>query len=353
MKRLLTSLAVSLMALVSPRAHAQTPPRFVNVLVVLDTSTSMSRWPVAWNNGDFYSYSRNSTGSSPGCRQETIDALGYIPTQSYRPMFSDLFRENPYWFTWGTYYSLDGLGGTQQASFGLGAPTVDFSAPPLNTRTTTDITLACSNTGLFGTAAMAACKQCLQSKGYFQWSNSRRVATANFLNFYSPRIHSAVSALTRLMRDTRMVRFSFVTFSPDGSVGTGQWAGLNTKLHIPFGPACSMYGDGPTYDMRQNDVIRQLQRGLGTTFDAPLTSAHYAAGHYFRSALVDPFPQWFGTFPTDSDFNDGTPSGANSVCFECDVNAILLLTASAPSEPGMNLPTGISTCPTLALGGGN
>jgi hypothetical protein len=77
-----------------------------------------------------------------------------------------------------------------------------------------------------------------------------------------------------------------------------------------------------------------------------LTSAHYAAGYYFRSALVDPFAGWFGAYPTDADFNDGSPAGSNSVCFDCDVNAIVLLTDSAPSEPGMNLPEEISTLPT-------
>lgn len=243
-------------------------------------------------------------------------------------------------------HSLDQSGGPQQVSFGLGASTVDFSTPPLNTRTTTSITQACSNTGLVGSAAMVARTECLQTKGSFQWSSSRRVVTANFLNTYSPRLHSAVSALTRLMRDTNMVRFSVLTFSPEGSVvGTGQWEGLNTKLHIPFGPACSEYGDFVTYSMRQNDVIRQVQRGLRTTFDAPLTSAHYAAGSYFRSTLVEPFSGWFGTYPTDADFNEGT--GADKTgCFDCDVNAIVLLTASAPSEPGLNLPEEISTLPT-------
>ncbi|WP_426749356.1 pilus assembly protein PilY [Myxococcus sp. Y35] len=310
-----------------------------NILLILDTSGSMAYWPIAWNNNNHYSYSSNSGGQFPGCRQENIDALNYDASVEYPRMWLSLTNQDSPWFVPTRYYRFDGNGSTTHTSFGMNANPVRFDQDPPNTVISDSATQACSNlvgTGNNLSAARAACAQCLATKGYFQYTSSRRVASGNFLNFYSPRGHSAVNVISQVLKDSERTRFGVVTFSAgSGATGTVKWDGQDVVRFERFGPKCDESLDTAKRDEHRGNLLAKMKNGLRFNTGTPLTQAMWGASTYFRSASDDPFPDWFGSgYLRDSDFDDEAAPGRAATCFSCGFNAMILLTDGEPNEPG-------------------
>jgi type IV pilus assembly protein PilY1 len=374
MKVLLTSLSVLVALLAAPRAHAldaaactlqstsrldallnpargsderffTNPSGPPNILVILDTSGSMTWWPMAWSNSGFHSYASDPTGTDPGCRQANINALNYDPSVTYPRLWLSLTNQSSPWFNPAWFYRFDGLGDyydddedemVMQVSFGMGNNPVRFDQNPPNTTITTSAFSACTNlVGSTNTAARAACESCLARRGYFQWRNDRRVATGNFLNFYSPRGHSAVNVITQVIRDSARTRFGIMTFSSgDGATGTVKWDGQDVVRFAPFGPVCSEANNAAARNTHRDNLLVKMRNGLRFNTGTPLTQALWGSSYYFRSAASDPFPGWFGaSYLSDSDFNDEAAPGRASACFTCSFNAMILLTDGEPNEP--------------------
>ncbi len=437
--KILASVVGSLMWLSAVEAQAQSPAPAgpPNILIVLDTSTSMRWWPLGWRNDvdwyitppsgypaqparwthGYYSYGVNSnpyvgplgetltTPAMPGCRQEDVDALGYNPATVYPQLWKNIGNtstdpkvRNTDFFNTGTYYYIDSKGdqyptsestGSKQVNFGMSFFPVSFHGLP-NGLKYTDVSAACqkvyndnATTYPIPAAVLNACTACLNTKGYFQYAENRRIAVGNFLNFYSPRGHTAVSALSQVLEASPGVRFSLMSFShgdayhtllpnkkvwPNGiamSFPTMHDSGI-TRLNN-FGPSCADASNADSQQAHRNTLIQSM-RALAFNVATPLTESLYASGHYFRSGTTTPDP-WTApltTFPTRSDFNDEASPGAASVCFDCGFSAIVLLTDSAPVEWGspaapaaiLNLTTPCNGCGTYAapsthVGGGN
>jgi type IV pilus assembly protein PilY1 len=427
-----------LLSSVGARAQSTTPAGPPNILIVLDTSTSMKWWPIAWRNdvdwyttpptttppipaqparwtSGYYSYSMNNnpnvgplgepltTPSLPGCRQEDVNALGYDPAVIYPQLLKDIGNtstapkvRNTEYFNTTTYYYIEGKGdqyptlessGSKQVSFGMSFFPVPFHGVPSGIKHT-DVSAACkkvysdSSTAVLPQGVLDACTQCLQTKGYFQYAEGRRVAVGNFLNFYSPRGHTAVSALSQVLEASPGVRFSLMSFSHGDANHTALpnkkvWP-MGQAIYFPvahdagitrlnaFGPSCAQASDADSLQAHRNTLIQSL-KSLAFNVATPLTESLYASGHYFRNAQ-GPTEPWasLGSFPTNAGFNDEAAPGVASVCFDCGFNAVILLADSAPVEWGTpaapaairNLPTPCNGCGTYAapsthVGGGS
>jgi len=417
-----------------------------NILVVLDTSTSMRWWPMGWRNDTdwyptspapipaqparwthgYYSYSLNNnanvgplgetltTESMPGCRQEDIDALGYDRTITYPQLWRDIGNtptdpkvRNTEYFNTTTIYYLSNRGdeyplhetsGYKQTNFGITFHPVAFHGTPSETRFAyapatpeSNLNAACQrvytdsspSTTPIPLNVLNACKACLQKKGYFQYAENRRVLTGNFLNFYSPRGHTAVSVLSQVIEEAPTVRFSLMTFShgdayhtlmPDKKVWPSAQTITSPVAHDAgitminrFGPVCADSYSVTKLQEQRNKIIKNL-KNLAFNVATPLTESLYVAGHYFRSGSTstDPWTAPLTSFPSRADFNDEPrTTGVASICTACSFNAVLLLTDGAPVEWGQpaapvairNLATPCDGCGTLAapsshVGGG-
>ncbi|MBZ4414922.1 PilC/PilY family type IV pilus protein [Myxococcus sp. RHSTA-1-4] len=370
MKVLLTSLPVLVVLLAAPRAHAldaaactlqstsrldamlnpargsderffTNPSGPPNILIILDTSGSMAWWPMAWSNNDSHSYDEDASGADPGCRQGNINALNYDPNVTYPRLWLSLTNQNSPWFDPAKFYRFDGYGSGTQVSFGMNNNPVRFDLDPPGTIITTSESAACTNlvgTNASDAAARAACQSCLQRKGYFQWKADRRVAAGNFLNFYSPRGHSAVNVITQVIRDSAKTRFGIMTFSAgSGATGTVKWDGEDVVRFAPFGPACSDANDAAARNTHRDNLLVKMKSGLRFNTGTPLTQVLWGSSYYFRASTAadDPFPGWFGaSYLSDPDFNDEASPGRASACFTCSFNSMILLTDGEPNEPG-------------------
>jgi type IV pilus assembly protein PilY1 len=391
-----------------------------NILVILDTSNSMRWWPMPWRNDNdwmlaapysvpppgrwatgYYSYDKNPNpvvdafGKTqlPGCRQEDIDALGYDKSATYQQMWKDIGNSptdsktpSSEYYNTSKYYFFRGLGdtdglsedpGKRQTSMGMGsAPVPFFTEPPPITpdyRTLLDADTACKRvvtdtTGSWPSipaATLNACKACLDSKGYFQYSETRRVAKGNFLNFYSPRGHTAASVLSQIIDEAPGVRFSFMAFSHANNPNAKVWANNPSLPNVgvtflnKLGPACPDSYSLAKLQEHRNNIVKGLQY-LQFNVSTPLTSTLYAAAHYFRSSksATDPWTAKLGSYPTNTDFNDeANPLGAAAICTTCSFNAVILLTDGAPAgewttpqppKPIRDLTTPCDSCGTYA-----
>ncbi len=424
-----------------------------NILVMLDTSTSMRWWPLGWRNdadwyptspapipvqparwtNGYYSYSKNAnanvgplgqtltTPSTPGCRQEDIDALGYDKNVIYPQLWKDIGdtpssttkARNPEYFNTSTIYYISNKGdeyplhegnGTKQTNFGITLFPVAFHGTPGETKfpyvaatPESNLNAACqkvytedsASTNPIPQATLDACKACVRTKGYFQYAENRRLLSGNFLNFYSPRGHTAVSVLSQILEESPTVRFSLMTFShgdashtlmptkrvwPSGPKLGGpppnpipeHDAGIT--MISPFGPTCADSTSQTKLQEHRNRIVKNL-KNLTFNVGTPLTESLYVAGHYFRSGstTTDPWAAPLTSFPTRTDFNDEPrTTGVASICTACSFNAVLLLTDGAPVEWGSpaappairNLATPCDGCGTLAapsshVGGGS
>jgi len=309
-----------------------------NVLLILDTSGSMAWWPIAWSNDISHSYSSNSSGNYPGCRQANIDELNYDANVEYPRMWLSLTDQNSPWFVPTNYYRFDGNGSSSQVSFGMNANPVDFTKAPPNSTISSTASAACANivgTGNNQAAARNACELCLAKKGYFQFESGKRVASGNFLNFYSPRGHSAVNVISQVLKDSERTRFGVVTFSASkDATETAQWSGQDVVLFERFGPGCDDSLSSAKRDEHRGGLLGKMQKGLRFNTNTPLTQALWGAATYFRSSSDDPFPGWFGKdYLSDSKFNDEAFPGKAATCFSCGFNAMILLTDGEPNEP--------------------
>ncbi len=311
-----------------------------NILLILDTSGSMAWWPIAWSNSNTHSYSNSSTGTNPGCRQENIDALNYDPNVEYPRMWLSLTNQNSPWFVPDRYYRFDGTGSGTQISFGMGNNPVRFDQNPPDTVISASADAACTDVigagnGSGRPAARAACAQCLATKGYFQFASNRRIATGNFLNFYSPRGHSAVNVISQVLKDSERTRFGVMTFSAgSGASGTVKWSGQDVVRFERFGPRCDQSMSVPERNNHRSNLLNKMSNGLQFNTGTPLTQVMWGASTYFRSSGSDPFPGWFGNnYLRDSNFNDESSPGRASTCFSCGFNAMILLTDGEPNEP--------------------
>ncbi|MBU8894410.1 pilus assembly protein PilY [Corallococcus sp. M34] len=306
-----------------------------NILIILDTSGSMAQWPIAWKNDDTYTYNKSSTGTDPGCRQENINALNYDPSVTYPRMWTSLNTKTSNWFEPSTFYRFDGTGSAGQVSFGMNNNPMRFDQPPTGTTINTNITTACNDVTGNSASALSACRACLQTRGYFQYRTDRRLATGNFLNFYSPRGHSAVNVISQVINDSPNARFGIMTFSAgSGATGTVQWAGWDVVRFAPFGPSCTDSTSLVARTTYRGNLLTKMNAGLRFNTNTPLTQVLWGASYYMRSSGTDPFPGWFGSYPSDSGFNDSNPAGQSSICFTCGFNSIILLTDGEPNEPG-------------------
>ncbi|MCP3138957.1 pilus assembly protein [Pyxidicoccus xibeiensis] len=366
MKVLLTSLSLLLAAallLAAPRADAQaaacslqstsrldamlnpargSDERFFtnpsgppNILIILDTSGSMKYWPIRWNNDSYYSYDEDRFGAEPGCRQANINALNYDPNVAYPRLWLSLTNQNSPWFDPARYYRFDGEGDNEQESFGMGNNPVQFDQPPPNTVITNSAGAACANLVGASVGAQTACMSCLSTRGYFQWRKDRRLATGNFLNFYSPRGHSAVNVITQVIRDSARTRFGIMTFSHSNQATNIQaWNGEDVVRFAEFGPACSDATTATARNTHRDNLLVKMRNGLRFNTGTPLTQVLWGSSYYFRSSTGDPFPGWFGGgYMADTDFNDAASPGRASSCFSCSFNAMILLTDGEPNEP--------------------
>ncbi|WAM27822.1 PilC/PilY family type IV pilus protein [Myxococcus sp. NMCA1] len=314
-----------------------------NILLILDTSGSMAYWPIAWSNDSNHSFDSSSGGASPGCRQANIDELNYDANVEYPRMWLSLTNQDSPWFVPAKYYSFAGNGSGTHTSFGMNSNPVRFDQPPPNTVISDNAAAACAN--LVGTnnngnrpAARAACAQCLATKGYFQYTSSQRVASGNFLNFYSPRGHSAVNVISQVLKDSERTRFGVVTFSASSeATDTVKWSGQDVVRFERFGPSCGESLSGAKREEHRNNLLSKMRNGLRFNTGTPLTQALWGASTYFRSAGSDPFPGWFGSgYLFDSGFNDEAAPGRAAACFTCGFNAMILLTDGEPNEPSGN-----------------
>lgn len=314
-----------------------------NILLILDTSGSMAWWPIAWNNDNYYSYDNNRNGQYPGCRQENVDALNYDANVEYPRMWLSLTNQDSPWFVPTRFYRFDGDGGSNQESFGMGNNPIRFDQPPPNTVITDSASEACANIVDSGNnstraAARAACAQCLTTKGYFQYKDDRRIASGNFLNFYSPRGHSAVNVISQVLKDSERTRFGVVTFSASrDATETVKWSGQDVVRFERFGPRCDQSLNLTERNNHRNNLLVKMNRGLQFNTGTPLTQVMWGASTYFRSSEDDPFPGWFGTdYLRDANFNDESDPGRAATCFSCGFNAMILLTDGEPNEPSNN-----------------
>jgi type IV pilus assembly protein PilY1 len=321
-----------------------------NILFVLDTSCSMREWPMTWLNTDFYVYGNNSTGVDPGCRQENVNALGYDPSVTYPRMWTGLEAQSSDWFGSESYYRFAGFDG----DFGIQRNPVRFDQATRAPWVANSESDACFQINARTPAQLAACRSCLQRRGYFQMWPTNYVAKGNFLNFYSPRGHSATNVLSQVIRDTPRARFGIVTFSAgSGAQDTAGWSNQNTVRFASIGPRCDQASLQSQVDAHRDSLLRKLANGLQFNTNTPLTSSLYGAAYYFRSSTSDPFSTWFRSPPRPpSGFNDEPAPGRASVCLSCSFNAIVLLTDGEPNESYLKLPTELASRPVACEGCG-
>jgi type IV pilus assembly protein PilY1 len=349
-----------------------------NIMVVLDTSGSMHDWVQDWPEA-------SPGGPGPkGCTDPAynfINNLGYDPTVTYTPMWSNLTTPNPNWFNKNYFYrgsshnTEHGNNGTFGADF-TGSPIAAGALGTTPTAAETDMgkgtgwadtTGACA---AFPTAAdRTLCANCLNTKGFYvqgdygaqsdndQWRDRRY--SGNFLNLYSPRDVGAVSVLSQIAHDVKTVRFGMLAFDRTGPGNCWRtdtdeaWTVTGPRearicMVEEMAPTCALSNplNAAAVNTSRDSIITKLQTQLVWSRKTPLASSVYAAGHYFRSKASDPFPGWFGgDNVTDNGFDENVGTDNKSICSSCAFNAMIVLTDGEANGESINFPDEIDAQP--------
>ncbi|HEX8440468.1 pilus assembly protein PilY [Archangium sp.] len=312
-----------------------------NILFVIDTSGSMHNWPKAWP-------------ETKGCSDTFLNGLGYDKAETYDRLWTGINTQSNEWWATEKYYDApkEGYGVLFGSSPTLGKNPAD------DTRWTpwTSAADACKTLPGIG-SDQGTCESCLANQGYYVQDKDNRRVKGNFLNFYAPRDSGAVKVLADVVRDLREVRFGVMGFETRDTKTCWGKKGRNDAqclcMQQPMGPTCdkSYPLDNSSVEHNRNAVLNALTNvnasnkiGLGWgSCNTPLADALYSAGYLFQSKSPAAFPS---TYPASDNF-----SAADSVCFECGFNAIILLTDGEPSEEGdiIDLPDDIEnaavSCP--------
>jgi type IV pilus assembly protein PilY1 len=296
-----------------------------NILFLVDTSSSMTGWPMPWP-------------TQQGCDDAFLNGMGYDKDERYPELWTGLNSQSTNWFNRGLFYN---------------APDVGYGTLFGSTPTASTWTTAAGACNIAGSTSeeQSTCVSCLAERGYYIHNASTRRLAGNFLNYYAPRDSGSVKVLNDVIRDLREVRFSVVAFSTRGGNQQSCWGTHSSTgnqclcVEAAVGPSCakSYPMDNSAVENNRNSVLNGLtnvnndssQNGLSWGgCGAPLADALYAAGYYFQSkGAPSAFDRIFQghTFPTTTARLLNEDEG---VCFECGFNAIIMLTAGQPDREG-------------------
>lgn len=316
-----------------------------NVMFILDTSCSMKGWPADWP-------------SSKGCSSTTFAGAGYDPATNYRGFISGMSGTtgaklptfDPKWFSNDIIYQANGDSGFSTSAFGHnfssgGGPTgTKWDSGSYNASRD-----AACNTITGGVATdITTCKACLDSAGYYVQDSDTRIASGNFLKYYSPKDVSAVMVLSHLLFDIREVRLGIMTFDNWG--GSSCLAAGNsdgpTCLWQPMAPNCDkIYPfDTSAVENNRNSILNALSANNSFNSHTPLATDLYMAGWHLRASATSPdgYDNLFaGSYPGNgtscsgcnfNNLNEPNTANARSICTGCSFNAAIILTDGEPRD---------------------
>lgn len=310
-----------------------------NVMFILDTSCSMNAWPTDWP-------------SARGCNHPGFAGNGYDPNTDYRGFISGM-TGNPKtptfdndWFDDEKVYRAGGSATYNTSTIGhdfrgAGAPG-GTSYAPLGGGTPLARLLSAANVACAATAPanLAACVTCIQNAGYYVENGSTRLASGNYLEFYSPRDVSAVMTLSQLLFDVREIRLGIMTFDNwSGSVACQAPGNSDgpTCLWKALGPNCNqLYPfDQSSVDSQRNSIMNALAGNNPFNAHTPLATNLYMAGFHMRAAATSPdgYDALFaGAFPGNTALNEPNSPNQRSICTGCSFNAVIILTDGEPND---------------------
>ena len=319
-----------------------------NVMLILDTSCSMQEWPEDWP-------------SAKGCSDPTFAGTGYDPNTNYRGFISGMTGSpgsktptyNTNWFNPAVIYRADGTGSYPSgATFGH-----DFrnSGSPAGTKWsngsyTASRDAACSAVTSSVPADVLTCKACLDTSGYYVQDGTTRIASGNYLKFYSPKEIGAILVLSQLIFDVREVRLGIMTFSDwGGSCLAPGYGGGPICLWKPLSPNCNqLYPlNTSSVESARNSILNSLASD-SNNFNAstPLATILYMAGWHLKSSATSPdgYDNLFaGSYPgngsgcasgscTFANLNEPGSATQRSICTGCSFNAAIILTDGQPNN---------------------
>ncbi|HEY3448059.1 MAG TPA: pilus assembly protein PilY [Myxococcales bacterium] len=178
---------------------------------------------------------------------------------------------------------------------------------------------------------------CVRMSGAYLTNSDERRVSGNFLNFYAPRDSGSVSVLTNIVVDLKEVRFALHTLNRNAPSENCFWSNDGGCIVNKIGPSCakSYPWDQSSCDSNRNSILNVLTSSISFASGTPIAGALYSAGYFFADkTLSGPTPatgystSWT---PAPTTFND-----ADSVCFSCGFNAIILLSDGEPNTPKPN-----------------
>lgn len=294
-----------------------------NLMFVLDTSGSMMDLPIPPSR--FEEHERGD-----GCNNPVYDALleagGFSMSKSYPPPdlgvapdewggddgFPNLFQEN-------RFYRYRGWNEKNATSY-----TAEDACRSVGTGPGHDGSV---------TNRRQRCVWCVKNKGYYldtdgSWSNDWRaddhqVFSGKFLNFYPPKYVVARTVLKRVIWNLRYVRFGLTVF--DYNTGGKLVQGMNPPCDKALNPEDSSW---------TNNRKARISDINGLTFGSwtPIAETLLNVGQYF-STDDSVYDDWFGSGWTKSEFrNSSITSESRSICWGCQVSAVVLITDGAPAN---------------------
>lgn len=197
------------------------------------------------------------------------------------------------------------------------------------------------------TSNPAECIACVNSKGYYldpaNWPGSKAIGappsdvfSGRFLNFYPPKYIQARTVLKQMAMNIRNARVGLSHFNSSNGA----------TLRVPFAPACDKMMDpnDPEWQRNRERILFTLNADpfwnppsypygirygpwfLGNT---PLAESLLDVGQYF-TANQSIWEGWFGTGWYDTEFRNDFTQNNRSICYGCQLNAVLVLTDGEP-----------------------
>ncbi len=190
------------------------------------------------------------------------------------------------------------------------------------------------------------CLSCLNTRGFYKKpgvsfasngsNNQYFLFTGNMLNFNPPKLVSARAVMKRIVKNLRRVRMGMSAFS--GADGGDLLRSQN--------PPCNLsLSEGSNFDSNRANLVNNIN-GLTFTNSTPLAETLFNVGQYFSSsdavytnATTASVPGFgFASSYLKNSYKNGSLNGQQrSVCWGCQVNAVIIITDGQPTEDD-NLP---------------
>ncbi|MGV3622030.1 MAG: hypothetical protein ACO1OB_14505, partial [Archangium sp.] len=331
-----------------------------NVTLILDTSCSMNAWPQDFPTVDVL-------GNGRGCNHPGFAGNGFDPGVTYRPVIAGIDGSgnailNPRWFDANLVYRMDGDDGSSPMGHNLnGTPNVTNWDGSGTLATARDE--ACDATGTTA-AERAACKVCINTKGYYVQSSTRRIGTGNFLRYYAPRDVSALMVISQLLFDIREIRLSIITFDNWNGNNADCWGNGNVCMWQQPAPDCNQLQpfDQTSVSTSRSNIMASMANNRPFTTGTPVAASLYAAMYAMRNTSPsNSFDAMFGAgaYPVPHNGSGGvyTENGNTNnkrICTACGFNAVIVLTDGEPNESLISSsawPSQITSMPTSCTGG--